>query len=397
MANVIKKIKVSDTTYPIDRIYNLFSGITTVDGNGTSGEYLSVRWYITGGIDGITAPYDGMKIAIKVPLAGVSTAGAMLSINGNTDTQYHPVVYNKNTAFTTHFPVDSIKIFIYDATATMTCYKTSNTKSTVTGVWKGESDYNSNSTSYLSYTAGAVSSGTTKNYIIGKPTVASSSTNKYNADVYFENDGTLNAPELSEGGVSLSSKYLAQSSTSGLVKNDGTIDTNSYYLASNPNGYTSNVGTVTSVNNTSPDSNGNVTLTIPTPDYPVTDVKIGTTSIVSSKVATIQTNSTYNASTNKIATMSDLPTVPTTYLESASANGNTLTITPHSGSAVVFTPTFTEQHIGDVVSVSATSGSNIAIGGTTANPTVGVASGYSIPSNTKQAEWDVKPQVINLL
>ncbi len=36
------------------------------------------------------------------------------------------------------------------------------------------------------------------------------------------------------------------------------------YDSSNPNGYTSNVGTVTSVNNTSPDGNGNVSLTIPT-------------------------------------------------------------------------------------------------------------------------------------
>ena len=35
------------------------------------------------------------------------------------------------------------------------------------------------------------------------------------------------------------------------------------YDASNPSGYTSNVGTVTSVNNTSPDSNGNVAITIP--------------------------------------------------------------------------------------------------------------------------------------
>ena len=35
------------------------------------------------------------------------------------------------------------------------------------------------------------------------------------------------------------------------------------YNSSNPNGYTSNVGTVTSVNNTSPDSAGNVTLSIP--------------------------------------------------------------------------------------------------------------------------------------
>lgn len=49
--------------------------------------------------------------------------------------------------------------------------------------------------------------------------------------------------------------------------------------------------------------------TIPTVDYPVTDVKIGSTSVVSNKVATINTQSTYNASSNKIATMSDLPSV----------------------------------------------------------------------------------------
>ena len=35
------------------------------------------------------------------------------------------------------------------------------------------------------------------------------------------------------------------------------------YDSANPNGYTSNVGTVTSVNNTQPDSNGNVTINIP--------------------------------------------------------------------------------------------------------------------------------------
>lgn len=36
------------------------------------------------------------------------------------------------------------------------------------------------------------------------------------------------------------------------------------YSAANPNGYTSNVGTVTKVNNTSPDANGNVSIAIPT-------------------------------------------------------------------------------------------------------------------------------------
>lgn len=45
----------------------------------------------------------------------------------------------------------------------------------------------------------------------------------------------------------------------------------------------------------------------------VTDVQVGGTSILSSGVANIVTNSTYNSSTNKIATMSDVPSVTSTY------------------------------------------------------------------------------------
>lgn len=111
----------------------------------------------------------------------------------------------------------------------------------------------------------------------------------------------------------------------------------------NDSGYTSNVGTVTKVNNTSPDSSGNVSLTIPSVGNgtititqggttkgsfttnqsgnatialdagggTATTVKINGTSITSSGVADIKTNGTYNASTNKIATMSDLPSAVT--------------------------------------------------------------------------------------
>lgn len=42
-----------------------------------------------------------------------------------------------------------------------------------------------------------------------------------------------------------------------------------------------------------------------------TDVKINNTSITSNGIADIKTNGTYNSSSNKIATMSDLPSVPT--------------------------------------------------------------------------------------
>ena len=47
------------------------------------------------------------------------------------------------------------------------------------------------------------------------------------------------------------------------------------YSDANPNGYTSNVGTVTSVNNTSPDGSGNVSLTIPTVNNPTITITQG--------------------------------------------------------------------------------------------------------------------------
>ena len=63
-------------------------------------------------------------------------------------------------------------------------------------------------------------------------------------------------------------------------------------------------GVVKTVNNTSPDANGNVNVS----GGQATDVQINGTSITSSNVADIKTNGTYNASSNKIATMSDIPT-----------------------------------------------------------------------------------------
>lgn len=142
MAQAIKKIKVGDETHPIDGAFYLGT-LSTVAGSSSSGSYKSVRWYVSD-CEGVTAPYNGMRIAIKIPLAGVGTAGAMLSINGNNDADYHPLAYNVNTVLTTHFPVNSIKVFVYDASATMTCYKTAGTSVSVTGVWKADANYDSN-------------------------------------------------------------------------------------------------------------------------------------------------------------------------------------------------------------------------------------------------------------
>lgn len=67
-----------------------------------------------------------------------------------------------------------------------------------------------------------------------------------------------------------------------------------------------------------------------------TDVKINNTSITSNGVADIKTNGTYNASSNKIATMSDVPDV-SNYLTNTATGTGALTIegTASSNSAAI--------------------------------------------------------------
>ena len=78
---------------------------------------------------------------------------------------------------------------------------------------------------------------------------------------------------------------------------------------------------------------------------------------------------------------------PDAYLKSASSSGNTLTLTNKDNTTTTFTPTFSESHVGDVVTVGATNNSGIAITGTTANPTVGIASTHKLPTTS---EWNNK-------
>lgn len=172
-------------------LYSAVSGFNTSTGCATSGFYKSTLWSLDD-ISGITTPYNGMKIVVRIPVAGVGTAGALLSIDDGAN--YHPIAYNLNTAFTTHYPVNTNKVFVYNATQTMTGYLTmnavnskpsdwssnyklyyrrpknntnsyawvpntsttwdstnydyskGNTATTFTGVWQGESNYDSNTT-----------------------------------------------------------------------------------------------------------------------------------------------------------------------------------------------------------------------------------------------------------
>lgn len=113
--------------------------------------------------------------------------------------------------------------------------------------------------------------------------------------------GTLNAGTLQEGGTNLSNKYLGKTAKAAdSDKLDG--NDSSYFQQALVSG--TNIKTV---NGNSLLGSGDITISGGTP----TDVQVNGTSITSNNVANLITNTAYNASTNKIATMSDLPSAVT--------------------------------------------------------------------------------------
>lgn len=96
------------------------------------------------------------------------------------------------------------------------------------------------------------------------------------------------ASSMPSSGYTGKNAVLSGSVAKSIGDKNGDDITTTYYKASNPNGYTSNTGTITGVS-------------------------INSSSIATSGVADIKTNGTYNASSNKIATMSDIPSLTNYY------------------------------------------------------------------------------------
>ena len=97
-------------------------GSSSAAGNATSGSYLSTKW--EGTVPGVSTATNGLKIAYRIATnTGVSTAGVVLSIDG---TNYYPVVIQKNTLVTSHYPVGTTVLMVFNSTQTATAYLTSN-------------------------------------------------------------------------------------------------------------------------------------------------------------------------------------------------------------------------------------------------------------------------------
>ena len=107
------------------------TGTVTGTAAVTSSPYYASRW--TGKYPGIDSLYTGLKVQVKVPVAGNETYGTVLNINGLGE---HPVCVNKSTAIGTRFEVGAVIELIYDADESASSYINSADASTITGVWK---------------------------------------------------------------------------------------------------------------------------------------------------------------------------------------------------------------------------------------------------------------------
>ncbi len=160
-----------------------------------------------------------------------------------------------------------------------------------------------------------ISKGTLENVITGKNLVTTTSyANSATAGViktsttynYFASSGILNAS------INTYATYISKSNNAFISK--GTLENvitgkglvNSTQLATKQDTLVSGTN-IKTINNQSLLGSGDITIS----GGQATDVQINGTSITSSNVADIQTNGTYNSSSNKIATMSDIPSVPT--------------------------------------------------------------------------------------
>ncbi|MBR6099068.1 hypothetical protein IKP85_04910 [bacterium] len=161
----------------------------------------------------------------------VTSVNNVSPVNGNVSLTIPTV---NNATLTIQKNGTTVKTFTANASSNVTCNITVPTKT---------SDLTNDSsfvTTDTQDTCGA-SNTTEKIYLVGR-TAQSTGTSNSNSSVYTEN-GYLYAKTPS-----------ASSNTTSVATTKWVTD----------KGYTSNVGTVTSVNSTSPDANGNVSITIPT-------------------------------------------------------------------------------------------------------------------------------------
>ena len=188
----------------------------------------------------VSALVDGQLFLYKITVAGASTT--TLNITGSGGALGAKTVYRTGTTkLTTQYAVGHYILLAYNSLNT--CFRLVN-------------DYDANSYAYVrQYQNGKNAAGATNLYPIltrynltNKNGTYDNAYARFYTDTYIDmTNGYLHAPKVYSGGSEVA------------VKTDIPTET----TVSNW-GFTKNVGTVTKINNASPDSSGNVSITLPT-------------------------------------------------------------------------------------------------------------------------------------
>lgn len=223
--NVVTSGGVATAISNIEQFY-FVEGSSSAAGSSTSGAYLSTKW--EGTISGVSAAYNGLKIAYRIATrTGVSGGGVVLSIDG---THYYPVVIQKNTMVTTQYPVGATILAVFNSTQTATAYLTAGSKSTVTGCWQ-IMEYDSNTNTYQRE---YVSSDNTEYAITTRYNTTSGES--YYAEYGRYSEGVTLNP--STNAITASKFKVTGGTSSQFLKADGSVDSTAY---------TTNVGTITGI------------------------------------------------------------------------------------------------------------------------------------------------------
>lgn len=231
-ASAAASISTSDITKWDNGSVYFVQGSSSAAGNSTSGSYLATKW--EGTVPGYTTPVNGLKIAYRIAgNTGVTTGGVVLSIDG---TNYYPVVLNYNTKVTTHYPVGSTILLVFNDTLSISnVYLTSNTKSTVVGCWQ-IADYTVSNSDTKVYQYGDSGTITADKY----PILTRYNTTAVNASGYvsgYTRFITSATVDVSTGSIEATAFVKTSGTSSQFLKADGTVDSNTYLSTSDVNSW----------------------------------------------------------------------------------------------------------------------------------------------------------------
>ena len=150
------------------------------NGANTEPRYIPAKWCFSTGED----PVDGNLYTIRIPYAG-GTGGVYMSVNGDVDAKYHPVIISGSSKVTTHYAVDTTITVVYEANSTANAvYDLEPTDNTTTdgiiGVFRVMNYYDSGNTNTLMRTYASTKNvelplvGVTTSTSVTAPTITSS-------------------------------------------------------------------------------------------------------------------------------------------------------------------------------------------------------------------------------